>query len=121
MSEIVLRDVVEQYARHQWEPRILMLAASSTVAPDELKRAGIAGIETRSAAVSAIWFARRSVPGKESWEIRRLTGTPYALVVGIEDDMSDDERDAILLDAEERLAEITRRFLNIPSAGTGQA
>ena len=97
-----LAAILEQYRRHGWEPRRLLFTAE----PDaELLTLLPADVERAEAAVDALWFTRRSREGEEAWELRRLTGSPYALVEVIADGTDDVEREELLTAAAERMAE----------------
>lgn len=97
-----LAAILEQYRRHGWEPRRLLFSAE----PDaELLTLLPADVERAEAAVDALWFTRRSREGEEAWELRRLTGSPYALVEVIADGTEDAEREELLTAAAERMAE----------------
>ena len=94
--------MIEQYRRHGWEPRRLLF----TVPPagDVISQLP-AGTEMNEAAVDAIWFTRRSREGDVAWELRRLSGSPYALVEVIADGSGEAEAEERLTAAAERMAE----------------
>lgn len=97
-----LAAILEQYRRHGWEPRRLLFTAE----PDaELLSLLPAKVERAEAAVDALWFTRRSREGEEAWELRRLTGSPYALVEVIADGTDEAEVEEKLTAAAERMAE----------------
>lgn len=99
-----LAAIIEQYRRHGWEPRRLLFIAE----PDaELLSLLPTGVERAEAAVDALWFTRRSREGEEAWELRRLTGSPYALVEVIADGSDEAEVEEKLSAAAERMAERT--------------
>ena len=95
--------VVSQYARFGWKlERILLKEPAQPIAsvyPDTL---------ILPASRDALWFSRESGEGR-AWELRRLTGTPFALVRVIPATASEQERDEILSNAE---AEMADRDLN---------
>lgn len=98
-----LTKIIEQYARHGWGLRRASLsevsiadlaAAIMTQTPETV-------IERSSN--EALWFSRRSLPDREAWELRRLTGSPFALVAVLEDSWSDEEREEVLRETEQRM------------------
>ena len=95
--------VVSQYARFGWKlERILLKEPSQLIAsiyPETLILA---------ASRDALWFSRESGEGR-AWELRRLTGTPFALFRVVPGNTSEQERDEILAEAE---AEIAGRDVN---------
>ena len=97
-----LAAILEQYRRHGWEPRRLLFTAEPAA---ELLSLLPAGVERTEAAVDALWFTRRSREGEEAWELRRLTGSPYALVEVIADGSDEAEVEEKLSAAAERMAE----------------
>lgn len=97
-----LATIIEQYRRHGWEPRRLLFTAEPDV---ELLSLLPGYVERAAAAVDALWFTRRSREGEEAWELRRLTGSPYALVEVFADGTNDAEAEDRLTAAAERMAE----------------
>lgn len=89
MTKEQIDAVIAEYVRHGWVPRRWL---SSSITPDDLEL----DLPVIRSAIDAIWFARRSEAGRETWELRRLSGTPYALLAFLRDDMSQVEKDAEL-------------------------
>ena|SRR5690606_37837923 len=108
--DTALADVVLEYKRHGWSPQRLLLADRKRLAEADLAAAELADIEVRDAALDAIWFARRSAEDRVAWELRRLTGTPFALVVVLADETRDADREAMLSATEDRMLESNQRF-----------
>ncbi len=98
--------ILDQYAKHGWELRRVLLSED---AESELG-AIFAGRDVRSAEIDALWFSRRSRPGSESWELRRLGGSPFALVAVIDDEASDEDRESSLSDKEQQMKEAAKRI-----------
>jgi hypothetical protein len=92
--------VIEQYEKHGWVLRRALFSAELSAAAVEL----LAGIPTQQSAIDALWFSRRSQPTCEAWELRRLSGSPFALVEVIEDGTDPDTFEAILSGIERRLS-----------------
>lgn len=86
--------VVTQYAKFGWKlERILLKDAIgnvSAVFPDA---------SVVNSSQDALWFSRESDHG-HTWELRRLSRTPFALVRVIEASAEDADRDEILQGAE---------------------
>lgn len=98
-AEIV--ETIAQYSKHGWSLRRVLLSSHSGGAID--------GIAVETSELNALWFTRVSQPGTETWELRRLGGSPYALVTVVSDDDDDDVRDQALGELERRmLATVTR-------------
>jgi hypothetical protein len=98
-----IRSVIEQYAKHDWIVRRLMLSSGSTaeLGPELVSlNAEVEIVEPRQ---EGIWFSRRTQPDREAWELRRLSGSPFALVAVLEDSLSLDEREDVLRSIERRM------------------
>jgi hypothetical protein len=93
--------IIEQYKRHDWElRRVLMSGESDLELPEEYS-----GVEAENSDQDALWFSRKSRPDAESWELRRLTNTPFALVAFIPNTADSEEREEILAQTEARMRE----------------
>lgn len=106
-----IEEIVALYEKHGWKLRRVLLSADSK---DLSKNSVLADAEIRDSSFDALWFSRRSRPGAESWEIRRLAGSPFALVEVFEDGTTD-------ADVEERLAETENRMAETLTRGNGSA
>jgi hypothetical protein len=96
----VVDAIVEQYAMHGWTLRRILVTAGST---EELG-SKFTNCEVRHSDIDAIWFSRIN-RSSETWELRRLTGSPFALVQSIDSEMVEQERDILLHDVELRMAD----------------
>jgi len=96
MNQTEIKDIIALYKKHGWTLRRVLLLNQSRerLAPDSESVFGKA--EIRDADLDALWFSRRSRPDCEAWELRRLAGTPFALVETIPDGTADDERELML-------------------------
>lgn len=85
-------DIVAQYEKHGWVLRRALLSQDGVNASLKI----LEGIESEPSDLDALWFSRRSKPESEAWELRRLTGLPYALVAVVSTDASSEEVEATL-------------------------
>lgn len=102
-----IQTIVKQYEKHGWTLRRVLLSQGT--------RAGLADAATLESLfgsapvafseIDAAWFSRDARSGGETWEIRRLGGTPFALV-----EIFDAETDESARDQTRR--EIERRLIN---------
>lgn len=96
MDRETIQAVIDQYAKHGWQLRRALVSSedadifSSEFGFDEIK---IATVKSEN---QALWFSRRTLPDREAWELRRLSGSPFALVAILEDSFDGDEREAVL-------------------------
>lgn len=61
----------------------------------------------KDAEVDALWFARNSHEGREAWELRLMSETPYALFETFESDEDEEDREDLRLEMEARLRDYT--------------
>jgi len=89
-----------QYEKHGWILRRVLLSSPVSLADHAI----FGSTEIRQAGIDALWFSRRSQPGREAWELRRISGSPFALVQVIDDESDVGERESILRETEFRMA-----------------
>ena len=92
--------VVEQYRRFGWQLRQIVVTDTWLLA-SLTKNFGES--IARTGDMDAAWFSRTN-RGSETWELRRLSGGPFALVRVIDVDLPIDERDKMLREVELQMA-----------------
>jgi hypothetical protein len=92
IDAVTVGEIVAQYEKHGWVLRRALLSQDGTDA--SVKILDNIGIEPCD--FDALWFSRRSNPESEAWELRRLTGLPFALVAVISANASAEELEATL-------------------------
>ncbi|MDI1242033.1 MAG: hypothetical protein PSX80_08955 [bacterium] len=104
MKELAdIRPIIEQYAKHDWILRRLMLSSASTAAlAPEIASLNVE-VELAECGREGMWFSRRTMAGREAWELRRLSGSPFALVAVLEDSLSEEDRADVLTAVESRM------------------
>lgn len=96
--------IVEQYERHGWTLRRILLNKSEiTATADDLKSL-YPDASLVESDVDALWFSRPN-RDTETWELRRLSGTPFALLEVFNSNVSEDDREESLRNIERRMAE----------------
>lgn len=104
MSDLTtISEIVDQYSRHGWALRRALLSSPSIAAFGAELASKHSGLEISESASEALWFSRRSHPDREAWELRRLSGSPFALVTNVENSLGDDEREELLTDTFRRM------------------
>ena len=73
--------IIEQYQKHGWILRRALLSPEGKKA-----LAGTIDAPIIDSDVDAFWFSRKSNPKTEAWELRRLTGSPFALIAVLSTD-----------------------------------
>ena len=94
-----VNSVISQYERFGWKLERILLKETSAVISSAFPDVPVT-VETQD----AMWFSRESGNGR-AWELRRLAGTPFALVRVIGSDVSIPERDEILGSLEAEMLE----------------
>ena len=88
----VVEETIKQYEKHGWKLRRALVSESGGAAV----RAVAGDIEIMPADLDALWFSRKSKPESEAWELRRLTGSPFALVAVVSASADEEEVEATL-------------------------
>lgn len=97
MSDLTtISELIEQYSRHGWIVRRALLSAGSIMALGASLVSLYPDLEISESVHEALWLSRRSHPDREAWELRRLSGSPFALVTNLEDALDDSDREALL-------------------------
>lgn len=99
--------ILQMYAKHGWILRRVLLSAEAKTAILPSAGSIFGDAEIRESPLDALWFSRRSRPGDETWELRRLGGSPFALVAVILDTETG-SRESVLKDIEARMIEVGR-------------
>ena len=89
---VTVGEIIAQYVKHGWTVRRALLSNESK----SLLAKTLGDIEIELSDFDALWFSRRSKPESEAWELRRLTGSPFALVAVVSADASAEERETTL-------------------------
>lgn len=100
-----IQNILTQYERHGWTlRRVLLCPQTSETLADSLENLfGEAPIVTGE--IDAAWFSRSPGIGREAWELRRLTGAPFALIEVFEDEDDEAVREEARFEMEQRLNE----------------
>lgn len=109
IGEQEVREILTQYEKHGWSLRRVLLSAEikSSLPPSLFGQ-----IEIVSSDVNALWFSRASFDGRETWELRHLSNTPFALVEVFEADDDEDAREDARYEMQTRLAAQASKFGN---------
>ena len=94
-----INSVVAQYERFGWNlERILLKTPTHDVST------AFPNLPIITSSQDALWFSRESGSGR-AWELRRLTGSPFALVRVIDANASLREREDILSEVDIQMSE----------------
>jgi len=104
ITERQISEILAQYKKHGWNlRRVLLSAETSENLSASLSLFGQA--EIVASELNAAWFSRPSNEGREAWELRYLSATPFALVEVFEKDDEEEVREEICREMETRLIE----------------
>lgn len=98
-----IAETIALYTKHGWTLRRVLLSAplrQYLAATGDLMLATIPVINSE---LDAAWFSRPSRVNCTAWELRRLSGTPFALVEVIDDRMDAGQADDLLKSLEMRM------------------
>ncbi len=96
-------EIVEQYKKHGWTLRRALFT-------DDGRKAAAGILPTEflyDSDFDALWFSRRSKPDTEAWELRRVTGAPFALIAVVSTGDDVEELEAALANIEDEMRERT--------------
>jgi hypothetical protein len=96
-------EIITQYKKHGWSPRRALLSAEGR----SVWTSVIVPIEIIESDIDAIWFSRRSNPGSEAWELRRIAGLPFALIAVVSTTADTEEVESTLSQVVEEMRERT--------------
>ena len=112
IDERQTREILLQYKKHGWNLRRVLLSAESGKNLSDSLKSFFGDAEIVSSEIDAAWFSRASINDRETWEIRRLSGTPFALVEVFEGDDDEDVREETRKEMETRLNQTASKPLN---------
>jgi hypothetical protein len=102
-----IQEIIAQYEKHGWNLRRVLLSAENS---NSFPQSVSGSVEVIESNIDALWFARASNEGREAWELRRLSGAPFALVEVFEADDEEEAREEARQEMETRLAELASKF-----------
>lgn len=74
-----IQDILSLYTKFGWTLRRVLLSPKLKQKLADSVQKLFASAEIMESEIDAVWFSRASGTDKESWELRRLSETPYAL------------------------------------------
>ncbi len=100
----LIQEIIATYRRHGWQSRRVLLrpeTRAALVAHEEV----FENASINEAEIDALWFVRASHAGREAWELRLIAEQRYALFEGFETDESEEEREEVRREMENRMRE----------------
>ncbi len=102
IGEQAIREILAQYEKHGWNLRRVLLSAEMR---GKLPSFIFGEAEIIASEINALWFSRASGSECETWELRRLSAAPFALIEVFEPEDEEAVRDEIRSEMETQLKE----------------
>jgi hypothetical protein len=102
-------EIIAAYGKHEWRLKRVLLRPETC---KELTESGsnlFGEVAVQEAPFDALWFSRPSHAGREAWELRLASETPYALFETFEADELEEDREEVRREMEARLNEYAAR------------
>ncbi len=112
INEQQAKEILAQYKKHGWNLRRVLLSVESGEILSDLLKSLFGDVEIVSSEIDAAWFSRVSGAENEAWEIRRLSGSPFALFEVFEADDDEEVREETRKDMETRLNQSASKIRN---------
>ena len=115
INEQQIKQILSQYERHGWNLRRVLLSVESLETLSEAVRKTLFGeAEIVSEEFDAAWFSRPTPDnsGSEAWELRNLSGSPFALIEVFEAEDDEEVREEARKEMETRFGGQASKNLN---------
>jgi hypothetical protein len=108
-----IRSIIAQYKKFDWTFRRVLLSQDLENSLGHSAESVFAGVAIDRSDIDAAWFSRAALDGGTTWELRRLSALPYALVEVVPPETDEAELENIRSRIEDDLRE---RVNNRPQA-----
>lgn len=99
LKKEALSDILSLYEKYGWQMRRVLLTEGAKGSLSGMFDANILS----DSDIDAVWFSRAAKNGGETWELRHLCETPYALLEVFDADEDEEVRDETLIEIQDRL------------------
>jgi hypothetical protein len=107
MAQELFAEIINNYQRHGWELRRVLLRPEARADLTEQILELFKDARLIEADFEALWFTRPSREGREAWELRLVAAQPYALFEAFETDEDEELREEARVEMENRMREQT--------------
>lgn len=108
ISERQIQEILTQYKKHGWILRRVLISAETRA---NLSATVFENAEISLSEIEALWFSRLAKEGRETWELRHLSGSPFALVEVFEADDDEEVREEARQEMQTRLFETASKHI----------
>ena len=98
------QEITATYQRHGWQLRRVLLRSETRAALSAVEEV-FEGASLYGSEFDALWFARPSHGDREAWELRLIAEQRYALFEAFEADESEEDREEVRREMENRMRE----------------
>ena len=100
------RETLATYRKYGWRlARVLMRPDTLAELRDATGGADFETVPAREFPIDAMWFARPAEGGREAWELRHVSESPYALFELFEPDEAEEDREDVRREMEAKMKE----------------
>jgi hypothetical protein len=100
------QETLATYRQYSWRlARVLMTQGTLAELRDATGGEDFETVAAREFPFDAMWFARPSAGGREAWELRLVSESPYALFELFEPDEAEEDREDVRREMEAKLNE----------------
>lgn len=100
-----ISEILKQYVKHGWILRRVLLSEKTRADLSASLESLFGEIAVFTSEIDAIWFSRVSANGlNETWELRRLSQTPFAVVEVFDTEEDEEVREETLLEIQRQMA-----------------
>jgi hypothetical protein len=100
------RTTLKTYRQYGWQlARVLMRPATLAEFRQATGEADFEHIPAREFPLDALWFMRPADGGREAWELRLISESPYALFELFEPDEAEEDREDVRREMEAKMRE----------------
>ena len=112
-----IQEILSQYKKHGWNLRRVLLSDEARENLTDFMKNLFGDAEIVSSDINAVWFSRASGKNGEAWELRRLSGTPFALLEIFDDDDDEEIREEARQEMQTRMQESASKNTNQEVSG----
>jgi hypothetical protein len=99
-------ETLATYRKYGWQlARVLMSTDALAELRDATGGAEFESVAAREFPVDAMWFVRPAAGGREAWELRLVSESPYALFELFEPDEAEEDREDVRREMEAKMNE----------------
>ncbi|CAN5629799.1 MAG: hypothetical protein ACR2M8_01090 [Pyrinomonadaceae bacterium] len=112
IDEPAIREILALYKNHGWKLRRVLLSSALEKSFSAASSEIFDDVEITQSTLDAAWFSRSARLKSETWELRLLDKSPFALIAVIDDNIDDHEIREILQNTELKMMQTTKKGMS---------